>query len=230
MKKNILIIGGSSGIGKTIVNNIKEVHNLYVAHRSKENRNLEGVTYIKFDATKDNLETSLLPDVLHGLIYCPGSINLKPFKMLKSESFREDMEINFFSLVNVVKSVIPIMTDKASIVLFSTVAVSIGMPFHTSIAAAKGAIEGFAKSLAAEYAPKIRVNVIAPSLVDTPLSKRLLNNDKKRKAMEDRHPLKRIGNTEDIASMANFLISTKSSWITGQTIRIDGGLSQINKV
>ncbi|WP_299433830.1 SDR family oxidoreductase [uncultured Maribacter sp.] len=229
MKKNILIIGGSSGIGKTIVNNIMEEYNLYVANRSKENSNLEDVTYIKFDATKDNLETSLLPDVLHGLIYCPGNINLKPFKILKTESFREDMEINFFSLVNIVKSVIPIMTDEASIVLFSTVAVGTGMPFHTSIAAAKGAIEGFAKSLAAEYAPKIRVNVIAPSLVDTPLSKRLLNNDKRREAMANRHPLKRIGNTEDIASMAGFLISNKSTWITGQTIGIDGGLSQINK-
>ncbi|WP_298485534.1 SDR family NAD(P)-dependent oxidoreductase [uncultured Maribacter sp.] len=229
MKKNILIIGGSSGIGKTIVNNIKDEYNLYVANRSKENSIPEDVKYIKFDATKDNLETSLLPDVLHGLIYCPGSINLKPFKILTTESFREDMEINFFSLVNVVKSVIPIMTDEASIVLFSTVAVGTGMPFHSSIAAAKGAIEGFAKSIAAEYAPKIRVNVIAPSLVDTPLSKRLLNNDKRREAMANRHPLKRIGNTEDIASMAHFLISDKSSWITGQTIGIDGGLSQINK-
>lgn len=229
MKKNILIIGGSSGIGKTIVNNIKDEYNLYVANRSKENSIPEDVKYIKFDATKDSLETSLLPDVLHGLIYCPGSINLKPFKILTTESFREDMEINFFSLVNVVKSVIPIMTDEASIVLFSTVAVGTGMPFHSSIAAAKGAIEGFAKSLAAEYAPKIRVNVIAPSLVDTPLSKRLLNNDKRREAMANRHPLKRIGNTEDIASMAHFLISNKSSWITGQTIGIDGGLSQINK-
>ncbi|RKR12850.1 NAD(P)-dependent dehydrogenase (short-subunit alcohol dehydrogenase family) [Maribacter vaceletii] len=229
MKKNILIIGGSSGIGNTIVNNIKEEYNLYVANRSKENSTHEDVAYIKFDATKDKLETSLVPDVLHGLIYCPGSINLKPFKMLKTESFREDMEINFFSLVNVVKTVIPKMTHGASIVLFSTVAVGTGMPFHTSIAAAKGAIEGFAKSLAAEYAPKIRVNVIAPSIVDTPLSKRLLNNDKKRETMANRHPLKRIGNTEDIAYMANFLISNKSSWITGQTIGIDGGLSQLNK-
>uniref|UniRef100_UPI0025BF9685 SDR family oxidoreductase n=1 Tax=Maribacter sp. TaxID=1897614 RepID=UPI0025BF9685 len=144
------------------------------------------------------------------------------------EAIRQDMEINFFSMVNVISSIIPKMTEKASILMFSTVAVGTGMPFHTSIAAAKGAVEGFAKSLAAEYAPKIRVNVIAPSLTDTPLAKRLLGNDKKRELMAQKHPLKRVGNVEDIAHMAAFLISDKSGWITGQVIGIDGGLSQIN--
>ncbi len=229
MKKNILIVGGSSGIGETIVKNIHKDYNLFIANRTFDTTDKENISFIKFDAINDTIDTSALPNVIHGLIYCPGSINLKPFKMLKSASFRADMEINFFSLVNVVSTVIPKMTEGASIVLFSTVAVGIGMPFHTSIAGAKGAIEGFAKSLAAEYAPNIRVNVIAPSLVDTPLAKRLLNNDKKRELMAERHPLKRIGNTEDIASMSEFLISNKSSWITGQIIGIDGGLSQISK-
>lgn len=228
MKKNILIIGASSGIGNSIVEKTKKDYNIYVANRTSANLNLKEVTYISFDATKDVLDDLLIPDIIHGLIYCPGSINLKPFKILQMEAIRQDMEINFFSMVNVISSIIPKMTEKASILMFSTVAVGTGMPFHTSIAAAKGAVEGFAKSLAAEYAPKIRVNVIAPSLTDTPLAKRLLGNDKKRELMAQKHPLKRVGNVEDIAHMAAFLISDKSGWITGQVIGIDGGLSQIN--
>jgi len=228
MKKNIVIIGASRGIGNTLLQKIKSDYTIYAASRTSENINVNEVNYISFDASTDTLDTSLLPDVVHGLVYCPGSINLKPFKMLKMEAIRKDMEINFFSMVNVIHSIIPKMTDKASILLFSTVAVGLGMPYHTSIAAAKGAIEGFAKSLAAEYAPNIRVDVIAPSLVDTPLAKRLLGNDKKIELMAQKHPLKRIGNTEDIASMSEFLISDKSGWITGQILGIDGGLSQIS--
>lgn len=228
MKKNILIIGGSSGIGNCIVKKLSYNYNLYIANRTTTNLDLNKVTYIAFDTTKEELNISQLPEVIHGFIYCPGSINLKPFKMLKMESIIEDMNINFFGLAKVIMQILPKMTEKASIVLFSTVAVSSGMPFHTSIAAAKGAIEGFAKSLAAEYAPKIRVNVIAPSLIDTPLAKRLLGNDKKRELMAQRHPLKRFGNTEDISNMSEFLISDKSGWITGQVIGIDGGLSNIN--
>ena len=131
----------------------------------------------------EELDTSQLPESLDGFVYCPGSINLKPFKMLKQEHFEEDMDINFFSLIKVTRTVLPLLTKNgsSSIVFFSTVAVQTGMPFHTSVAAAKGAIEGFAKALAAEYAPTVRVNVIAPSLVDTPLAGRLLNNDDKEK-------------------------------------------------
>ena len=113
-------------------------------------------------------------------------------------------------------------------VFFSTVAVGTGMPFHTSVAAAKGAIEGFAKSMAAEYAPKVRVNVIAPSLVDTPLAERLLNNDKKREMMANRHPLKRVGQASDIANIATFLLSDKSTWMTGQIVGVDGGIGTLN--
>ena len=144
------------------------------------------------------------------------------------DTFEKDMQLNFFSMVKIVQKIVPIMAEGSSLVLFSTVAVGTGMPFHTSIAAAKGAIEGFAKSLAAEYAPKFRVNVVAPSLVDTPLASRLLSNDKKRESMSERHPLKRIGKAEDIAHIANFLLSDKSSWITGQVIGVDGGISTLN--
>jgi NAD(P)-dependent dehydrogenase (short-subunit alcohol dehydrogenase family) len=169
-----------------------------------------------------------LPDELDGFIYCPGSINLKPFKMLSLDAFQKDLELNFTGLVKVLKEVMPKFREGASLVFFSTVAVGTGMPFHTSVAAAKGAIEGFARALAAEYAPKLRVNVIAPSLVDTPLATRLLNNEKKQEKMAERHPLKRVGTPSDIAKMAAFLLSDDSSWMTGQVLGVDGGISTLN--
>ncbi|TLP79603.1 SDR family NAD(P)-dependent oxidoreductase [Maribacter sp. ACAM166] len=226
--KNILLIGGSHGIGLSIVNELKETHKLFVASRTGESLSHENVTHIQFDVTKDDLDLSQLPEKLDGFVYCPGSINLKPFKMMSLETFKEDMELNFFALVKVVKQIISKMNEGSSMVFFSTVAVGTGMPFHTSVAAAKGAIEGFTKSMAAEYAPKIRVNAIAPSLVDTSLSSRLLSNDKKRESMDARHPLKRVGKPEDIASSAVFLLSDKSTWVTGQIIGVDGGLSTLN--
>jgi NAD(P)-dependent dehydrogenase (short-subunit alcohol dehydrogenase family) len=229
MKRNILLIGGTHGIGNAIVNQLNGEHNLIVASREQENLP-ENVTHITYDATKDELDTSEIPDVLHGFVFCPGSINLKPFKMLKQEHFEDDIAINFLSMVRTLRQVIPRLTKEkgSSIVLFSTVAVGSGMPFHTSVAAAKGAIEGFAKALAAEYAPTVRVNVIAPSLVDTPLAGNLLNNDKKKEKMAERHPLKRVGEPDDIASLATFLLDGRSGWITGQVMGVDGGLSTLN--
>jgi NAD(P)-dependent dehydrogenase (short-subunit alcohol dehydrogenase family) len=228
MTKNILLIGGSHGIGFEIAKALLDNYTVYVASRTNEQLGNLDVNYIPFDATNDTLDESQLPSELHGFAYCPGSINLKPFKMLSLETFKEDMEVNFFGMVNVVKSIMPIMAEGASMVFFSTVAVGTGMPFHTSVAAAKGAIEGFAKSLAAEYAPKIRVNTIAPSLVDTPLAGRLLSNDKKKELMAERHPLKRFGKAEDIANLAVFLLGDKSSWMTGQVLGADGGISTLN--
>ena len=228
MTKNILLIGGSHGIGFEIAKAMLDDHTVYVASRSNEQLGNLDVNYIEFDATTDTLEKSQLPKELHGFAYCPGSINLKPLKMLSLEAFKEDMQLNFFAMVNVVKTIMPLMVEGSSMVFFSTVAVGTGMPFHTSVAAAKGAIEGFSKSLAAEYAPKIRVNTIAPSLVDTPLSDRLLSNEKKKEAMAERHPLKRFGKPEDIANLAAFLLSDKSSWMTGQVLGADGGLSTLN--
>ncbi|PIB27910.1 SDR family NAD(P)-dependent oxidoreductase [Maribacter sp. 4G9] len=225
--KTILLIGGSHGIGLDIVDQLKETHNLIVASRTEPPEYMQGITHIPFDAIEDVLNTDNIPE-LDGFVYCPGSINLKPFKMMSLETFENDMEINFFGLVRVVKSIIAKMKEDSSMVFFSTVAVSNGMPFHTSVASAKGAIEGFAKSLAAEYAPKIRVNVVAPSLVDTPLASRLLNNDKKRESMGERHPLKRVGTPEDIGNIVSFLLSDKSSWMTGQIIGVDGGISTLN--
>ena len=228
--KNILLIGGSHGIGLEIVKQLHQDANVIVASRTKDNLSDLEVTHHTFDAFKDNLEDLFLPEQLDGFIYCPGTINLKPFKMLKQADFEEDMQKNFISLVNCTKVVLPHLknSDQASIVYFSTVAVQVGMPFHTSVAASKGAIEGFSKALAAEYAPSFRVNVIAPSLTNTPLAEKLLSNDEKKKKMDERHPLKRVGEAKDIANMVVFLLSEKSSWMTGQVLGMDGGLSTIN--
>ena len=227
--KNILLIGGSYGIGLAIAKELQFENNVYIASRSNENLADVKATHIAFDATNDTIDTSKLPNVIDGLVYCPGSINLRPFKGLKPEAFESDLQINFLSLVKVIQSVLPnlLASEQASIVVFSSVAATMGMPFHTSVAASKGAIEGFAKALAAEYAPKIRVNVIAPSLTDTPLADKFLNNETKQEKSAERHPLKRFGKPEDSAQMASFLLSDKSSWISGQIFHIDGGMSTL---
>lgn len=236
MKKNILLIGGSHGIGKSIIETLDSDYEtldsdytIYVASRNEEDLSVN-VTHIKYDVTQDALDTEMLPDVLDGFVYCPGSINLKPFKMLSEETFNEDLQLNFMGLIKSLKAVEDRLkkSDQASLVFFSTVAVKMGMPFHTSVAAAKGAIEGFAKALAAEYAPQYRVNVIAPSLTDTPLASRLLGNEKKKEKMDERHPLKRVGTPQDIAKVAAFLLSDESTWVTGQILGIDGGMSTLN--
>lgn len=227
--KNILLIGGSHGIGLAIAKELENNNNVFVASRTSDGLEGLNVTHIPFDALTDDLNIELLPEIIDGFVYCPGSINLRPFRGLKLETFQSDMQINFFSMVKVIQSVLPQLTasSQSSIVLFSTVAVKMGMPFHTSVAAAKGAIEGFAKALAAEYAPKIRVNVIAPSLTDTPLADKFLNNDDKKEKSALRHPLKRFGKSEDLAHMANFLLSENSSWMSGQILHVDGGMSSL---
>ena len=228
MTKNILLVGGSHGIGMEIAKKLSQHCNVYVASRSNKALANLNVTHIPFDALTEDLSTKKIPEEIHGFVYCPGSINLKPFKMLDGDMYRNDMELNFFGLIKTVKSVVSRMMEGSSLVFFSTVAVGTGMPFHTSVAAAKGAVEGFARSLAAEYSPKFRVNVIAPSLTDTPLSERLLNSNKKREMMAARHPMKRVGSTVDITNATLFLLDDENSWVTGQVLRVDGGLSSLN--
>ncbi len=228
--KNYLIIGGGSGIGKSVVQQLSKAgHKVYAASRSITGANLaSGVESITFDISEE-LDTSRLPEHLDGLLYCPGSINLKPFNRIKPEDFQAEMDLNFMGAVKVTQAVLPLLkkAENASVVYFSTVAVQSGLPFHASIAAAKGALEGLTRSLAAEFAPKIRFNAIAPSLTDTPLAENLLSNDKKREANAERHPLKRVGTPEDIASMTTFLLSEQGSWISGQVLKVDGGMSSI---
>ena len=224
------MIGGSYGIGLPLVKILNKEFNVHVACRTNDQLQSENVNFIKFDALNDEFDNSLIPDEIHGFVYLPGSINLRPFKGLSIEAFKQDLEINLISLIKVLKTVMPklMASDYSSIVLMSTVAVQRGMPFHSSVSASKGAIEGLTKSLAAEYAPKIRVNAVAPSIVDTPLANRFLNNDLKIEKSAQKHPLKRVGNSTDIAETINFLLSEKSSWMTGQVIGVDGGTSTLS--
>jgi NAD(P)-dependent dehydrogenase (short-subunit alcohol dehydrogenase family) len=225
MKKNILIIGGSSGIGLQIVKKLNEEHNVFVANRTNESLSGLNHQYIKVDVSKETLDPSGLPDSLDGLVYCPGSINLRPFRGLKPETFIEDFNLNVMGAVRSINAVLKNLNNssQASIVLFSTVAVQIGMPFHSSVAVSKGAIEGLTRSLAAELAPKISVNAIAPSIVNTPLAEKFLNSESKMERAVERHPLKKVGSADEIANFAIQLLFN-SSWMTGQILGIDGGI------
>ena len=227
--KNILIIGGSSGIGLALAEQLAPHNNVIVASRTAESIAGLDVKHITYDATQDDLDTSLLPEILHGFVYCPGSINLRPFKGLKLDAFQSDFEINLLGAVRSLKSVLNQLSasGNVSVVFFSTVAVQTGMPFHSSVSASKGAIEGLTRSLAAEFAPKIRVNAIAPSLVDTPMASKFLNNEVKIEKANERHPLGRVGNAKEMAQASAFLLGEESSWMTGKILQLDGGIGNL---
>ena len=228
MKKNILIVGGSSGIGLEIVKQLHEEHNVYVANRTNESLSNFKHQFIKIDITEETIDSSILPESLDGLVYCPGTINLRPFRGLKPETFISDFNINVMGAIKNIQAVLKNLnqSEHSSIVLFSSVAVQTGMPFHSSIAASKGALEGLTRSLAAELAPKISVNAIAPSITNTPLADKFLNNEAKMERAIDRHPLKKIGSPKELANTAIFLLKN-SSWITGQIISVDGGIGTL---
>jgi len=230
--KNILIVGGTSGIGKSLVHQLMDTEaQLYLASRREPDSDIASrVQHIKLDVLDMDNELDELPEELHGLVYCPGTITLKPFQGLKPKDFQDDFELNVLGAVRTIQACLKKLRSAkgASIVLFSTVAAQLGLNYHTSIAAAKGALEGVGRSLAAEFASKkIRVNLIAPSLTDTPLAKNLLSTDEKKEASEQRHPIGRYGQAEDIAQAAAFLLSDQSGWITGQVFHVDGGLSSL---
>lgn len=229
--KKFLIIGASSGIGQSIANELSmEGHQVFgTFNNNVPAEGKENIQYEKLNVLDEILNLDFLPEILDGLIYCPGSINLKPFERIKPADFGSDYELQVVGAIKVLQAVLPKLkkADAPSVVLFSTVAVTSGLPFHSQVSASKGAIEGLTKALAAEFAPKIRFNCIAPSLTDTPLAAALLNNDQKREANAQRHPLKRIGTVADIANMATFLLSNKASWTTGQILHVDGGMSTL---
>ena len=227
--KTFVIIGSTTGIGLSITKKLVQNNRVFgISRREFSEFNHTNYTHFSFDVLQGSWENIPFPEQIDGLVYCPGSIQLKPLKMLTDKVIREDMEINFFGAINCIKAVSDRLQQNSSMLLFSTVAVQQGMPFHASIASAKGAIEGLTRSLAAEFAPKVRVNAIAPSIVDTPLAKRLLNNDRKRELISDKHPLKRVGEVDDISELACFLLSPSASWITGQIIGVDGGKSSLS--
>jgi 3-oxoacyl-[acyl-carrier protein] reductase len=230
--KNILVVGGSSGIGLGLIKHLalQEV-NIYNLSRSSSGDWPAGINHIQADVMGSLTSiASQIPEQLHGLVYSVGSINLKPFHRLTQDDFLNDYKINVLGATQIIQLCLKALkaSGEASIVLYSSVAAKAGMPFHASIASAKAAIEGLTLALAAEFSPfKIRVNAIAPSLTDTPLAKNLLSTEEKREASAKRHPLNKIGTPDDIAFATQFLLSDHSSWVTGQIIGIDGGLSTL---
>ncbi|QNF34159.1 SDR family oxidoreductase [Adhaeribacter swui] len=233
--KNILIIGGSSGIGAALVQLLSQDKNFHVYTLSRQQPNflpLPNVNFITWDIRQVPTPELLyqLPEVFHGLVYLPGTINLKPFHRLTPADFREEWEVNVLGAVTALQAFLPHLkrSGAAAVVLFSSVAAQTGMSFHASTASAKAGVEGLAKALAAEWASlKIRVNVIAPSLTDTPLAGNLLATPEKREAANKRHPLGRTGTPSEIAALTKFLISEEAGWLTGQIIAQDGGLSAL---
>ena len=230
--RNYLIIGGSSGIGLELVKILEHQGDLVLAtYNTNALPNRENVTYFNFNVISENIDVSQLPDEIHGLAYCPGSINLKPFHRFTEADFLADFKLQVLGATKVIQAVLPRLKNSkaASVLLFSTVAVQAGFNFHTQVAISKGAIEGLTKALAAELAPEIRVNAIAPSLTNTNLAGKLLNSAEKLNYHADKNPLKKVGRPEDVANAASFLLGEKSSWITGQIIHVDGGYSTINQ-
>ena len=227
--KNYLVIGGSSGIGKEISELLSNENIIFSTSRNEINESNENIRHIKYDVLEDELDPELLPNQIDGFVYCPGTINLRPFRSLKLETFRSDLELNLIGAIKTLQIILPRLqqSPSSSIIFYSTVAVKIGMPFHSSVSSSKSALEGLTKSLAAEFAPKIRVNCIAPSIVNTPLANKFLNTEDKIEKAAARHPLNKIGTAKEIAQLTQYLLDEKSKWITGQIINIDGGISSV---
>lgn len=238
MSRKIIIYGGASGIGLATGKQLKEKgYALHLVGRNEEALASAadglGAGFTVGDVKDTDLFGRVAEDAgksVHGLVYAVGTINLGAFQRFKEADYLEDFRVNAVGAALAVQSVLPALKNSfgtASVVLYSTIAVQQGFKLHASIGMAKGAVEGLSLSLAAELAPKIRVNVIAPSLTNTPLASGILSNEKMAEAIAKMHPLPRLGTPEDIASMTAFLISDESDWMTGQVLRVDGGRSTL---
>jgi len=216
----ILLVGASSDISKSLQNNFSSNYEFISLSSNSDFSSIDNFNIL-------DPATFLEIDSIDGIVYFPGSINLKPFKRLSMDEFKKDYDINVLGLLNILKFYQSKLTIDSSVIFISSVAASVGMPFHSSISMCKSSLEALARSLAAEWAPKVRVNCVAPSLVNTKLSERFFRNEKQQEQMNSRHPLNKTGNPEDISNAIEFLLSKKSSWVTGQILNIDGGISSL---
>lgn len=225
---NYLIIG-TSGIGNALCEQLEPDNRIYATYYRNQRPGTNNRSCHYLNVLDETPDMGFLPDQLDGLAYCVGSVNLKPFSRIPVTEFVEDYKLQVAGAVKIIQACLPALkkSGQASIVLFSTVAVQTGFNFHSMVSASKGAVEGLTKALAAELSPTIRVNCIAPSITQTTLTRQFLNTPEKMEANAQRHPLKRIGTDKDIAETAAFLLSRKSSWITGQVFHVDGGISSI---
>ena len=236
MSNKYLIFGATGSIGSNLANILYNANNEIhlVARNEVEVKTLSeklGCTYSVADVLEDDFIDKIKSDIsdIKGIAYCVGSIDLKPLKMVKEQDFQKCMKLNLYSAVEIIKSYQEsLKKNNGSIVLFSTVAVQRGFTNHSIIASTKAAVEGLTVSLAAEFAPKIRVNCIAPSLTKSKIAEPLLKNSIMAEGIAKAHPMKRVGEGKDAAAMAKFLLTEESSWITGQIIGVDGGRSSLS--
>lgn len=225
MSKTYILAGSNSAIAKATASTLSaQGHKVIEISRANPEN--------EYQYQVERYEQGQFPsfeEKINGLVYFPGTINLKSFGQLTMNDFQNDFSIHVLGAIAFVKSYLNLLEKdgKSSIVFISSVAGSVGMPFHSSVAVAKSALEGLTKSLASELAPGVRVNAIAPSLVNTPLGERFINTPEKLSAIEKRNPLRKVGEPNDIANMINFLLSEQANWITGQIIGVDGGMNNI---
>ena len=235
MTAKYLIFGATGAIGSNLANQLynadQDIH--LVARNEEELKSLSEelkCSYSVADVLENNFIDKVKSEIneIKGIAYCVGSIDLKPLRMVNENDFQKCMKLNLFSAVEVIKAYQEnLKKNKGSIILFSTVAVKRGFTNHSIIASTKAAVEGLTISLAAEFAPNIRVNCIAPSLTNSKIAQPLLKNTIIAESIAKAHPMKRIGEGKDAAAMAKFLLTNESSWITGQIIGVDGGRSSI---